>query len=193
MKTEIFIRHYLQKLRDRTVALEGHLSTLEDEWAPLQRVVQSLAAKHAAWLDDMENCLRRNKIRAIGVAEKIEGKNPVIFIENQLLTIFGKDTFSPMFSVERAHRMLSRSLLPGAPPRPFLFKMLNYKDRDAIVFKGRSLGSALVIINSKVSLFPDFLAGVQKQKSQFTECEGTSVGPGSSVCNALSSMTTCGS
>lgn len=36
VKTEIaFIRHDMQKLRDHTTALEGHLSTLEDEWAPL--------------------------------------------------------------------------------------------------------------------------------------------------------------
>lgn len=60
-------------------------------------------------------------------------------------------------------------LPPGNPPRPFLFKLLNYKDRDAILYKARTKGSALSMDSSKVSLFPDFSVELQKQCAKFTE------------------------
>lgn len=74
-----------------------------------------------------------------------------------------------MFSVERAHRVQARPLPPGANPRPFLFKLLNYKDRDVILSKARTMFAALVIDNSKISLFPDFSAELQKQSAKFIE------------------------
>lgn len=87
----------------------------------------------------------------------------VTFIEHWLL-----NTISPMFSVEWAHRVPVRPLLLDAPPHPFSFKMLNYKDRDVILSKARTLGTALVLDNSKISLFTDFSAPeaeVQKQRA----------------------------
>lgn len=74
-----------------------------------------------------------------------------------------------MFSVERSHRVPARPLLPGAPPCPFLLKMLNYKDRDTILSKARTMGPDMVIDNLKISLFSDFLADVQKWRAQFTD------------------------
>lgn len=141
------------------VALEGRLSTLEVHQ-------QSMSAKHAARMNDMENRLSRNKVRAIGIPEK---KNSVTFIENWLITIFGKGSFSPMFSMERAHRVPPGPLPPGHTSRSFLFKILNYKDSDVILSKARFLGVALVIDNYKVLPFPDFSVEVQKQRPQFTE------------------------
>lgn len=172
MKTEMsFLRQDMQKLKDRTSAIEGRISIIEDDWAPMQRdthAQQIMVAKHAAKLDDLENMLRRNNVRAIGIPEKMEGRNPVDFIEKWLLDKFGKDAFSPMFAVERAHRVPSRPLPPGNPPRAFLFKMLHYRD-IIILSKARTLGDALVIENSKISLFPDFSADVQKQRAQFND------------------------
>lgn len=75
----------------------------------------------------MENRLRRNNIRAVGVPERVEGKNPVAFIEAWLTDTFGCYTLSPMFAVERAHRVPVRPPPQGAPPRLF-FHLLNYKD-----------------------------------------------------------------
>lgn len=112
--------------------------------------------------------MQRNNVRAIGIPEKTEGKNPVQSIEQWLLQIYGKDAFSPMFSIERAHGVPIRPLLPGNPSCPILFKLLNYKDRDVILSKARSLGDALVMTNSKIPLFPDFSAEVQKQRAHFT-------------------------
>lgn len=89
--------------------------------------------------------MQRNNIIAIGIPEKTEGKNPVHFIEQWLQQIYGKDSFSPMACVERAHRAPLRPLLPGNPPCTFLFKLLNYMDRDVILSKARNLGDALVM------------------------------------------------
>lgn len=72
----------MQKLRHRTSAIEGRISTLEDDWAPTQReshAQQLLVAKHSARLDDLENRLCRNNVRAIGLNEKMEGKKPYTF------------------------------------------------------------------------------------------------------------------
>lgn len=86
----------------------------------------------------MENCLRRNNAYAVGVLERAEDKNPVAFIEAWLSATFGRDAFSPMFAVENFYRVLARQPPQGAPPHPFLFCLLNYKDRDAILTKARS-------------------------------------------------------
>lgn len=76
-----------------------------------------------------------------------------------------------MLCVERAHRVPMRPLPPGNPPRTFLFKLLNYKDRDVILFKARNLGDALKMDNSKISFFPDFSVEVQKQRAQFNDAK----------------------
>lgn len=85
MKVEIsLISHDMQKLRECTSALEGCLSTLEDELQPLQRdvrYVQPVASTYAARLEDMENHLRQNNVWAVGIPERAEGKNMVAFIE----------------------------------------------------------------------------------------------------------------
>lgn len=74
-----------------------------------------------------------------------------------------------MFSVEQVHRVPAYPLPPGTPPRPFLFKMLNHKDKDIILSKARTMGPAMMIANSNISLFPDFSANVQKRRAQFTD------------------------
>lgn len=71
---------------------------MEDDLAPLQRDVQqahTLSNAHAARLDALENRLQRNNGWAVGVPERAEGKNPVTCIENWLINIFDRDSFSP--------------------------------------------------------------------------------------------------
>lgn len=58
----------------------------------------------------MENRLRRCNLRLIGLPEGAEGKDPATFLEQLLVTTYGRETFSPMFAVERAH------LMPARPP-----------------------------------------------------------------------------
>lgn len=125
VKSEItFLQQDPQKLRERTnICFRGQSDSLEDDMAPMQRdhtYNSHLIVQHASHLEDLENRLRCNNIRAIGLPEKVEGKNPVDLFENWLITTFGKEVFSPMFSVERVHRVLGRPPPPGASHGHFI-------------------------------------------------------------------------
>lgn len=113
--------------------------------------------------------MRRNNVRALGIPERAEGKNPADLIEQWLISTFGNEAFSPLFAVERVHRVPTHPLPLGNHPHPFLFKVLNYKDRDAILSKARAMSGNMVIDNSKISLFPDFSAELQKQRTKFND------------------------
>lgn len=172
VKLEVnLVRHDMQKLHDRTAALEGRMSNVEDEVVPLQRElhhVQSYTAGNTVCIEDIENRLRRNNVRAMGIPEKAEGKNLVAFIENWLTNTFGEDSFSKMFTVERANRVPAKLPRPGEPPRPFLFKLLNFKDRDAILHQARTR-SNLMKIDVRIPFYPDFSAEVQHRRAKFLD------------------------
>lgn len=68
-----------------------------------------------------------------------------------------------MYAVESAHRVPARPPPQGALLCPFLFRLLNYKDRDAVLSKARTTEN-LRVDNAKISLFPDFSAEVQRQR-----------------------------
>lgn len=106
VKAEIsFLRQDTQKLRERTSALEERVSSVEDDMEPMRRDLtynNHLVSQHTSCLEDLENRMRRNNVRAIGLPERTEGKNPVEFIESWLTKAFGREAFSPMFTVERA-------------------------------------------------------------------------------------------
>lgn len=56
----------------------------------------------------------------------------------------------------------------GAPPRTFIAKFLNYRDRDAILCLTREKGD-IPFHSVYISVFPDFSAEVQKQRARFLE------------------------
>lgn len=118
LKEELgFIRHDLQKNRESTTAAEGRISDIEDKLTPLLRDTQitaRIARANKLKSDDIENHLLRNNIRIVGLPEKTEGRDPTEFVERWLMEVFGKEVF---YSVERAHKVPSRPLPPGHPPR----------------------------------------------------------------------------
>lgn len=167
----LHIRQDMQKIRERATALEGRVSSIEDELPPLAQemhITSNKADESAARIEDMENRLRRSNIRIVGMPEKSEGKHPAEFIEAWLADTFGKNNLTPFFSVERAHRVPSRPPPPGGNHRPFILKLLHYKDRDIILRLARQK-TDMDIQGSKVSIYPDFSAAVQKQRAKFTE------------------------
>lgn len=164
-----FIRHDLQNVRERLSAAEERISTVEDTVKPLSVELKRHTAAISHLMqksDDFENRLRRNNIRLIGVPEKAEGSNPTDFFEKWLLQLVGKERLSSLFAVERAHRVPTRALPPGAPPRPVLARILHFKDRDTILRAARDLPD-IKIDNGKISIFPDFSAEVQRRRLQF--------------------------
>ena len=137
LKEEVgLIRHDFQKIRERTTAVESRVSEVEDRMAPLVRELQvtaRIATANENRNEDIENRLRRSNVRIVGLPEKTEGRDPTAFVEAWLQEVFGKDAFTPFYSVERAHRVPPRPLPPGNPPRTMLAKLLNFEDKEIIL------------------------------------------------------------
>lgn len=107
---------------------------MEDDVPPLQVTTDWLQYQLKAILskqDDMENRLHHCNLRFVGLPEGSEGLDPPSFLENLLITNFGREAFSSTFVVERAHRLVTRPPPPGAPPHTFIAKLLNYRDHLA--------------------------------------------------------------
>lgn len=187
MKEDVLhIGHDMQMIRERATALEGRVITIEDEIPPLAQDVCSVSVKafdNSARVVDMENRLRCSNLCIVGMPEKAEGKNPVDFIEHWLANPFGKDNLTPFLSVERAHRVPSRSPPPGGTDRPFLLKLLHYKDRDIVLRLARQKPN-MEMQGSKILTYSDFSAAIKKMKAKFTEVKN--------VCMPFRWQTMCG-
>ena len=172
LKEEVgLIRHDFQKIRERTTAVESRVSEVEDRMAPLIRELQVTARTAIAnenRNEDIENRLRRSNIRIVGLPEKAEGRDPTAFVEAWLQEVFGKDVFTPFYSVERAHRVPPRPLPPGNPPRTMLAKLLNFKDKEIILRLARERRN-IQFNGVRVSFYPDFSAEVQRRRAKFGE------------------------
>lgn len=119
----------LQKLRDRVTETEARISHVEEEIPPLQVHTERLQHQLNMVLakqDDTENHLRRCNLWFVGLPEGSEGSDPPSFLENLLVSTFGRAEFSTSFVVERAHRLAAKPPPQGAPPRTFIAKMLNF-------------------------------------------------------------------
>lgn len=157
------LRQDMQQLRDRVGESEQRLGRVGDSIPPLQessdqanRLIAQLQQKQ----DDLENHMRNN-LRFIGLPESAEGNNPATFLEELLITTYGREAFSQSFVVERAHRMPTKKPPQGAPPQVFIAKFLNYKDRDAILRLSREKGN-IPLHNHQIMAFPDFSTEVQR-------------------------------
>lgn len=72
-----------------------------------------------------------------------------------------------MFSVERAHGILSKPPPPTAPPQTFIAKLLNYHDRDTVLWL--SIEKGLILCgNAQISVYPDFSVEIEKIWAVFT-------------------------
>lgn len=134
------LRQDLQKIRERTTAVESRVSEMEDHLQPIAqdtRAALQLARDANDRAEDLENRLRHNNVRIVGLPEKVEGKDPAAFVENWLIEIFGKNAFSPFFAVECRYRVPSRPPPPGGPPRSILARLLHYQDREAVMRQAR--------------------------------------------------------
>ncbi|XP_044129061.1 uncharacterized protein LOC122922511 [Bufo gargarizans] len=153
----VLIRHVVHKINQRTLEVEKRVSVLEDDTKPLKMAAKRAAGDVAslfAKTDDLENRSRRNNIRIVGIPEETEGTNATEFIEKWLFQLFQDKGLSALYAVERAHRVPTRPLPPGRPPRPILAKMDNVD---------------MVLNGSKISIFPDYSAEVQKKQTRCRE------------------------
>lgn len=144
---------------------------MEDDLNPLKQEVKTISVKMNAYafkMEDMENRLRRNNVRILGLSKRCGGSNPIGFMEKWLMETFGKDVFSPFFAIERAHRVPYRVPLPGVQPRAFLVKLLFFKDKETIHQKARERRD-IYYNGVKILFFPDFSAVLQKKRAKLVE------------------------
>uniref|UniRef100_A0A803K4A7 L1 transposable element RRM domain-containing protein n=1 Tax=Xenopus tropicalis TaxID=8364 RepID=A0A803K4A7_XENTR len=164
------IKQDIQTIRERTGALEERVGGVEDRTANLPQELTQIKTQLQTVtdrMDDLENRQRRSNVRVLGLPERSEGAHPETFAETWLKELLGQDAFSPQFVVERAHRVPLRPLPPGAPPRAFLIKLLNYRDRDSALREARKKGD-LQYAGARISLYPDYSSTVQKKRSSYT-------------------------
>lgn len=156
--------HAAIKGKHRLGLVEDTLPPLQESSDQANRLIAQLQQKQ----DDLENRMRRNNLRYVGLPEGTEGNNPASFLKDLLITTYGRKAFSQSFVVERAHWMKAKKPSPGASPRIVIAKFLNYKDRDAILHLARVKGN-IPLHNHRVKAFPDFSTEVQRQRSQFAD------------------------
>lgn len=157
----------------RTTALEERFSQMEDDVYPLKQEVALMKIQLRDCLqkmDSMENRLRRENLRVLGLPEGCEGNNPIQFMEDWLREKFGRDSFSATFAVERAHRIGPKTPAPGGHPRPFIFKLLCFRDKVTILQKARELRN-IQHNGARISLYPDFSPELQRQRAKFGDCK----------------------
>lgn len=123
-------------------------------------------------MDEMENRLRRDNVRMVGLPEKSERSNPIAFLEKWLVELFGRETFSIMFSIEREHRFPFRAPPAGGYPRPLLMKFLNYKDKVTLLRKARE-GGNIFFNGTKISLYSELSTELQRHKAEFIQIKRT--------------------
>lgn len=161
----------IRNLNERVKAAENRVSAVEDQLPTMSKALQSNTQAITALLqkvDDLENRSRQNNVRIVGVLENAEGRNPVALFEDWLLKVVGKDALSSFFANERAHRVPSRPLSPGAPTRHILIKLLHFRNRDSTLRAAREKKD-LDINGHKVSFSPDFSTEIQKRRMQFSD------------------------
>lgn len=165
------IRHDLDKIRGRLTTAEDRISEVEDtshtqgsQLAELKGMVDALQRR----ADDAEDRQRRNNVRVVGLPEGAEGTVTTTFAEQFFKSLLTLGDLPPTYIVERAHRVPTGARPSGAPPRPFLVRFLNYRDRDMILAEARK-HQDLKFENARIMLFPDFSAETQRRRRSFTD------------------------
>ncbi|KAJ1169263.1 hypothetical protein NDU88_001169 [Pleurodeles waltl] len=145
---------------DITEILPTH-NTYKTTIAKLQQQVEVLQER----VEDAEGRSRHNNIRILGLPEGTEGRDPTHYVETWLQSL-ATDRLSVHFTVERAHRVPGRKPAPGSPARTLIARILNYRDRDAILQMASEMDPRAEGIPYAL-LFPTKLRLTHNQQSLF--------------------------
>lgn len=127
------VRADFQKMTARVTEVEQVTKTLVTDTVALQKAVSRLENDNKLLterLDDQEGCSRRNNVRTLGIPENEGAPAMDLYVEDLIKTRLQPKGLSNFFSVERAHRVPGGKSKPGAPPRPVLARLFNFRDRD---------------------------------------------------------------
>ena len=120
-----------RKLKDRVKNTENLLAELKPMTPANEGTLQDLRERVRfleGRAEDTEGRSQRSNIRVVRVPEGAEGRDAVTFLENWIQSFTPAESRTPLFSLERAHRVPTRRPLVGAPPRPMVMKLLHFRD-----------------------------------------------------------------
>ncbi|KAL1248893.1 hypothetical protein QQF64_022211 [Cirrhinus molitorella] len=130
------------------------LSDTMDRVAILKQSHERMAKDHKKMQEkcmDLENRSRRQNLRFVGA----EAGNPVRFIKDLLLELFGTDGFGDSsMTVDRAHRTLAPKPKLGERPRPLIVRFHYFSDKEKILKLSRNKGR-LYYKGTPVHIFPE--------------------------------------
>lgn len=159
----------LSSLCEQISELEHRVSSNEDNFEDLSKRVQTLEKENAYLkdrVDDAENRSRSCNLRFINVPEKSEGSDMIVFLNQLIPLLFGRDHFSALPVIETARRSPTFSSGSRPAPRPILVKFQLFQDKVKILRLAREM-KELSYKGTRVHIYPDFSAGLIKKRRQF--------------------------
>ncbi|KAI3367054.1 hypothetical protein L3Q82_009687, partial [Scortum barcoo] len=155
----------LDEAEGRVSTMEDLLATTENKLREVEKKLQTLTEK----ADDMENRLRRDNIRVIGLKEGAEGEQPVAFFERWLPKILNLDAKRGIIKIDRAHRGLGPA--GSNRPRPVIIKLHNSGEKQWIMAALRERRQ-LTHEGQKLYIQQDFSVAVKEKRRSFNKvCE----------------------
>uniref|UniRef100_A0A8C2BPI6 LINE-1 type transposase domain-containing 1 n=1 Tax=Cyprinus carpio TaxID=7962 RepID=A0A8C2BPI6_CYPCA len=159
IKTKMTLKAEVEKLaiaakqtRDRVDSVQAAAHEDRRIVANLRKQVEQLTDK----VTNMEDRSRRNNVQLVGLPKGVEGSNPAGFLRANLSkwipALKGRD-----IEIERAHRVYDGRKSNSKRPRTFIFRVLRWQDRSAIL-KGARQAYLEKYMQDNVTLlfFPDF-------------------------------------
>lgn len=150
------MRKDYDKIRGRMDEAERRVGAAEDsvrDHSATHHSVQVRLKHLESRAEDAEN--RRNNLWIIGLLEGVEGTDTPAYTERLLSMLFPQTAFSPHFVVEQAHRMPPTRGPLGAPPRTFIFRLMNFRDCDLILREAQKIDN-IRHKATRLMFFPDF-------------------------------------
>ncbi|KAJ1199842.1 hypothetical protein NDU88_003674 [Pleurodeles waltl] len=165
------LRADLRKVSDKVKVVEGSIVDLQTKVGTLRKQMAQITSTVGTLedhLEDSEGRSRRNNVRLLGFLEHVEGSTVESFFEQWIREVLQPEGLSRVFVVKHAHRALVALPWPGAPPRAIIACLLNYKDRDCILWTARET-NRVVFENRTISIFPEYTNKVQSSQKGFLE------------------------
>uniref|UniRef100_H3AGZ2 L1 transposable element RRM domain-containing protein n=1 Tax=Latimeria chalumnae TaxID=7897 RepID=H3AGZ2_LATCH len=162
-KVEVFTKR-LDTVEHRIGDAENVIQKLETNISHLQEEIVRILGK----TEDLQNHSRRCNLRLVGLPEGVEGKDPIAFLEDWLLTFLNLPETTGKLEVEQAHRTFMPRPKDSERPCMLLFKLLWFHNKEIILRQARNAGP-LRYKNKQIYFFPDMSADLYQKRKSFSE------------------------
>lgn len=152
-----------QKANSRFDSLHATVRAQNQDIRDHDRQIASLSAR----LTEMEDRNRRSNLRLVGLPESEEGSDPIGFLK-KFLPLWIPSLAGREIKIERAHRLYNRRETEASRSRTFIFKLLDYGDRQAIL-KGAREAYPVKHKERILSFYPDFSNETARKRMEFNQ------------------------